>query len=153
MDTAALSLDTDSLCLMGVLSFLMPDNIPQDLFEPSDDKNFPEDLKFCSDGFSLAAVLRKLLTVALIKRDRDTRTITIHRMVQTQLKQYLSQHDRQRSFNNTVMLLYKAFPTEDLSTGQLYDRWTLCNQYLQHVLNLGGCFSEEIKRSQKFQAP
>jgi hypothetical protein len=45
------SLDEESLFLLGVLVFLMPDLIPQDLFEASDGKIFPEDLSFCSDEF------------------------------------------------------------------------------------------------------
>jgi hypothetical protein len=45
------SLDQQALNLLGVLCFLMPDGIPQDLFEVSDDKKYPKDLKFCSDEF------------------------------------------------------------------------------------------------------
>lgn len=45
------SLDEDSLHLVGVLSYLMPDLITQDLFEVRDDKEFPKDLEFCSDEF------------------------------------------------------------------------------------------------------
>lgn len=45
------SLDAESLHLLGVFSFLMPDLIPQGLFEASDDRCFPEDLEFCSDEF------------------------------------------------------------------------------------------------------
>lgn len=100
---------------------------------------------------SLATVLRKLQNLALIKRERDTQSITIHRMVQAQLKQFLSQEDRQRSFNNAVMLLCNVFPDEDASRGQLYDRWNLCNRYFQHVLNLKDCFVEEYKASKKFK--
>lgn len=102
---------------------------------------------------SFSTALRKLRNLALIKRERNTHTITIHRIVQTQLKQFLSQEDRQRHFNNAVMLLHDSFPKEDLSKGQLYDRWDLCNRYLQHVLNLRDCFVEEAKASEKFKAP
>lgn len=45
------SLDPEASGLLGVFCFLMPDRIPQDLFEASDEKTFPEDLKFCSDEF------------------------------------------------------------------------------------------------------
>lgn len=45
------SLDAESLHLIGVLSFLMSDLVSQDLFEVSDDRQFPEDLEFCFDEF------------------------------------------------------------------------------------------------------
>jgi hypothetical protein len=102
---------------------------------------------------SFSEVLRKLLSLALVKRERNTRTITIHRMVQTQFKQFLGHLDRQRCFNNAVILLYGAFPSEDLATGQMYDRWQLCNQYVQHVLNIKDCFAEEARASKSFKAP
>jgi hypothetical protein len=45
------SLDKDSLSLLGVMSFLMPDIIPQELFEAGANQEFSEDLDFCSDAF------------------------------------------------------------------------------------------------------
>ena len=44
-------LDKNSLSLLGVISFLMPDAIPQEFFEASVDREFPKDLVFCSDDF------------------------------------------------------------------------------------------------------
>lgn len=102
---------------------------------------------------SFSAALRKLLSLALVKRERNTRTIIIHRMVQTQSKQFLGHSDRQRYFNNAMLLLHGAFPSEDLAKGQMYDRWHLCNQYAQHVLNIKDCFAEEARASKSFQAP
>ena len=45
------SLDEDSLRLIGVLSYLMPDLITQDLFESREDEAFPKEMEFCLDGF------------------------------------------------------------------------------------------------------
>lgn len=42
-------LDKNSVSLLGVMSFLMPDIIPQELFEAGADREFSEDLDFCSD--------------------------------------------------------------------------------------------------------
>ncbi|KAH0553214.1 hypothetical protein GP486_006614, partial [Trichoglossum hirsutum] len=150
------SLDKNSLFLLGVLSYLMPDTIPQELFEAGANQEFSEDLDFCSDDFSqansLSAALRRLITLALIKRDRDTRVLSIHRMVQTQFKHFLSLEQRQKVFNNTVALVYGVFPREDTAKGQLYEVWETCNRYLQHVLNLKDCFMEEVKMSKNFKA-
>lgn len=45
------SLDSDSLSLLGIMSFLMPDSIPQDLFESNTDLELSECFTFLSDAF------------------------------------------------------------------------------------------------------
>lgn len=45
------SLDQNSLSLLGLMSFLEPDIIPQELFEFGADRAFSEDLEFCHDNF------------------------------------------------------------------------------------------------------
>lgn len=44
------SLDEQSAALLGVMSFLTPDSIPQKLFESGDPARLPDALKFCADG-------------------------------------------------------------------------------------------------------
>lgn len=45
------TLKKDSRVFLGVASFLMSDNMPQELFEIIGDENLPEDLEFCIDDF------------------------------------------------------------------------------------------------------
>lgn len=45
------SLDAQSRSLMGVISFLMPDTIPYQMFETNDKESLPKDLQFCSDDY------------------------------------------------------------------------------------------------------
>ena len=45
------SLDTATSSLLGALSLLMPDSIPQELFQPSESKYLPDGLSFCRDEF------------------------------------------------------------------------------------------------------
>ena len=45
------SLDENSLSLLGVMSYLMPDIIPQGLFEAGANREVSESLDFCSDDF------------------------------------------------------------------------------------------------------
>jgi hypothetical protein len=44
-------LDTESRSLLGVMSFLMPDTIPQELFEKGVEHECPDGLKFCSEKY------------------------------------------------------------------------------------------------------
>lgn len=43
------SLDDENSALLGVMCFLEPDKIPQDLFEPANAKGLPGSLSFCND--------------------------------------------------------------------------------------------------------
>ncbi|KAI0437937.1 hypothetical protein F4803DRAFT_536882 [Xylaria telfairii] len=120
------------------------------MFEVADGRGFPDGLEFCSDELSFSIALSKLLKLALVKKDRDSGNLSIHRMVQAQLKQFLSLEDRQRYFNNAVRLLSDVFPREEASHAQLYIHWKLCNRYIQHVLNVKDCFVEESTISKTF---
>lgn len=40
------SLDVNSLTLLGIISFLMPDNIPPEIFDHTDDRALPQGLGF-----------------------------------------------------------------------------------------------------------
>lgn len=45
------SLDADAHAILGVMSFVEPDSIPQALFEPPSPTDLPESLRFCADGY------------------------------------------------------------------------------------------------------
>ena len=103
-------LDGLSSAFLAVLAYIMPDSIPQALFEDVKSSEMPEVLRDCCDELSLSEVLEKLLTLALVKRDTFSRTLSLHRLVQTQFKYFLTASERQIGFENAVHLLYQAFP-------------------------------------------
>lgn len=41
----------DSFTILGIVSFLMPDNIPQEIFELDSESDLLEELRFCTDEF------------------------------------------------------------------------------------------------------
>ena len=45
------SLDSSASSLLGILSFLMPDCIPQSLFEPSNNSILSDELQYCTNPF------------------------------------------------------------------------------------------------------
>lgn len=59
------SLDQNCLSLLGVLSYLMPDNIPQRLFETDIHGKLPSDLDFCSDSFGYVLFVTRLCVLWL----------------------------------------------------------------------------------------
>ncbi|EKJ79604.1 hypothetical protein FPSE_00289 [Fusarium pseudograminearum CS3096] len=144
------SLDTDVRSFLGVLSFLMPDNIPQSLFEITE--GLPNRLDFCSDQFSFSETIEDLLETSLIKRNRNTRAFSIHRMVQTQFRYFLKPSELFDSFEDAVKLVYHQYPKMGEKKGQLYDEWSRCDALLQHVISLKDCFREIRNSDKKFKA-
>ncbi|TVY82554.1 hypothetical protein LSUE1_G002863 [Lachnellula suecica] len=152
-DFAFKSLDPQSRAILGVLCFVAPDNIPQSLFELEDPANLPELLHFCSDDFHFSEATECLLTLALIKRDKASRTFSIHRLVQTSFKYYMTPEQRNQSFDDAAVLISHAFPRRDSNVAQLYLMWERCALFLPHVLSLKDRFREEKKANPLFTAP
>lgn len=50
-DISFSTLEKDSRIFLGAASFLVSDNMAQELFEIKEDHNLPEDLEFCLDDF------------------------------------------------------------------------------------------------------
>ncbi|KAF2259245.1 NB-ARC and TPR domain protein [Lojkania enalia] len=145
------SLNSPSHAILGVMSFIEPDNIPQSLFEPDSRTDLPDPLRFCSDGFRFSEAIEDLLTLALIKRDRISRTFSLHRLVQTSFKYFLTPKQRQEAFGNATVLVSRAFPRRDSNIAQLYLMWDRCVLYVQHVISLKDCFREEKKNNPEFR--
>ncbi|KAG9250320.1 pfs domain-containing protein [Emericellopsis atlantica] len=145
------SLNEDCRTLLGIVSFLMPDSIPHEVLGGEVHGDLPDDLVFCLNDVRLFQCLGILSDLGLIKRDIETGTLSTHRIVQTQFKYFLTSEERQKSFNNTVLLVADVFPPEDTKAGQLYERWDGCNRYIQHAISLRDCFLEEQKTTKDFK--
>jgi tetratricopeptide (TPR) repeat protein len=114
--------------LLRLCAFLHPDAIPEELFTKWADK-LPQRLyQAASDPVKWQATLGTLLQAALIKRQPDTNTLNIHRLVQAVLKDVLSQSRRRRWAERAVCLVNAAFPNPDFSN------WERCQQLLLHAL-------------------
>lgn len=146
------SLDPQSLAILGVLSFTAPESIPQSIFEPQDDTSLPESLTFCMDSMNFWDAIDDLLTRALLKRDKNTKTLSVHRLVQTSFKYFMTPEMKQQSFNDAVILIHLVFPQLD-GVSQLYQTWDRCTELLPHVLSLKDAFREEITANRNFKAP
>ena len=146
------SLSEKTSAILRVLAFLSPDIIPQALFEPKDSNALPDSLKFCEDPFDFSDEMETLMTLALVKRDKEHRAFSVHRLVQTSFKHFMGPEDRQKSFNDATMLVSAAFPRKDAEFAQMYHRWKFCALYLPHVLSLRDSFREEEKSNSEFSA-
>ncbi|KAH8807474.1 P-loop containing nucleoside triphosphate hydrolase protein [Xylogone sp. PMI_703] len=146
------SLSEKACAILGVLAFLSPDNIPQALFEPRTADIFPDSLKFCNSPFDFSYEMETLMTLALVKRNKENRSFSIHRLVQTSFKYFMSPEDRQKSFDDATILVSAAFPRKDDEFAHMYHMWKPCALYLPHVLSLRDSFREEKKANSTFSA-
>lgn len=120
------SLDAQSFEILGILCFLSPDSVPQIFFEGADRDQLPKSLDFCSDPFVFSDTIGKLLNLALIKKDKNTRTLSLHRLVQTSFKFFMTPEQKRKSFNNASLLVSLAFPRRDSNSAVLYQKWKRC---------------------------
>ncbi|CAG9981265.1 unnamed protein product [Clonostachys byssicola] len=141
------TLDANSFSLLGVISFLQSDNIPMEIFKPRGGLELPPNLNFLKNQFQSFATISKLTTRALIKRDKDSGVLTVHRLIQAQFRYFLTSEQLQKAFNDTIILVSYVLPEIDMEKGQLYEGWDTYNRYLQHVISLRDIFHDDTKTS------
>jgi hypothetical protein len=83
-----------------------------------------------------------------IQRQTELHTITIDEEVHNELRNMLSEDERQCSFRNAAILLYDAWTHESFEN-MWWDCPLLgsCHRYVPHVLNLRDYFFTEAMRS------
>ncbi|KAI1132762.1 hypothetical protein F5Y10DRAFT_292436 [Nemania abortiva] len=132
------SLQDDSKSLLGILSFLSPDSIPQELFNHWDSPSTRSTsglLPYCNNKDGFVNVQAELMNLKLIEKDPNTESMSLHRLTQDEFKHYLDAPSRQRAFEIAVKLVYDAFPKEQ--TGQRFTgRWGDCATYIEHAIVL-----------------
>ena len=94
---------------------------------------------------SFSNAVEPLLKLAMVKRDKDPRTFSCHRMVQSQFRSFLALEESQKAFQDAVALVYRAFPkqSDGANQNQLYGYWDQCNRCLQHVLTSKDHFKDD----------
>ncbi|PKY07762.1 hypothetical protein P168DRAFT_322995 [Aspergillus campestris IBT 28561] len=78
----------------------------------------------------------ELLALALIKRDRYSRVYSIHRLIASQFRRFMSPEAHQKAFYEASILMYNAFPKRPKKAGatraNLYNVW---DKYLLETQN------------------
>ena len=80
-------------------------------------------------------VLGSLIEYHLVKRESDNLHLSVHRLVQFEFISQLTASKLQGAFNAVALLLYHAFPRQDIHDF-MQSRWSLCTEYLPHVLSI-----------------
>lgn len=121
------SLDSSAADLLRLLAFLHPDSIP-DVLLTTATFELGDTLKQATSNplrfNNLIGVLRRF---SLIRRDPETRTLALHRLVQTVLIDTMSQETRYIWAERALRAVNRAFPSGEFLT------WSECQLYLPHV--------------------
>jgi tetratricopeptide (TPR) repeat protein len=123
--------------LLRLCAFLAPDDIPVSMFETdasdvSDVSDaielFGSDLgQVSTDPVQLEETLEALLRYSLIRREGDT--FFIHRLVQTVLRDAMSEKEHSLWVERAIQLMNVVFPNP-----QRVEYWPVCQYLLQHML-------------------
>lgn len=137
------SLTSGAAALLGILAYINPDSVPEKIFTSAEAHSLPPSLR---EEFDFDDIVETLLTLALIKRDKDTKAYSTHRLIQTQYRYHISRDGRQNVFNQAVKLLLEGFGRVN---GQLDDRWTHCQIYIQQILSLKENYKKERSQPER----
>ncbi|KAK4454283.1 hypothetical protein QBC34DRAFT_471173 [Podospora aff. communis PSN243] len=122
--------DPVSFSLLSTISICSPDSIPVKLFEY---------------GLPYASIanmegIDTLLSLGLIRRNRDEGFLSIHRLTQSHFRNFLKNLDAQ-ALIGTATQLERAFPPRDPATPRL--RMENCFLYTPHVIRLKEAWKRE----------
>lgn len=81
--------------VMRLAAFFAPDNIPEELFQQEPDETYPVDLRAVfGDPLALEQALGALARLSLLDYARDTKTFSVHRLVQQTLRDELGDREQ-----------------------------------------------------------
>lgn len=113
--------------LLRLCAFLAPDTIPEEIFSVAAPDLGPALQPLTVDPYKLDVVFKELLKFSLIRRDASTKTLTIHRLVQTILKDRMDQEIQRLWAERTVRAINRVFPEVEFTS------WPQCQRYLAHA--------------------
>jgi tetratricopeptide (TPR) repeat protein len=119
--------NTGAADLLRLCAYLYPDAIPEGIIrrELSD---LSAGLRIiASDPIKLNEGIEELLKFSLVRRDPSARTLTVHRLVQTALREEMDEDTQRQWAERSVRAVNRAFPEVEFAT------WSLCQQYLPHA--------------------
>jgi len=114
--------------LLRFCAFLHPDAIPEEFITEGASYLSPVLQSLASDPMKLDEAVGELLNYSLVGRHPETRSVSMHRLVQAVLKDEMDQHIQEQWAERTVGVVDHLFPFGTTDT------WDLCQRYLPHAI-------------------
>ena len=113
--------------LLKICAFLAPDAIPEEIISKGAPDLGPSLQHVAPDPYKLNGVIKELLKFSLIRRNPNSKTLSIHCLVQEALKDRMDETTQRRCAERVVLAVNRVFPDPEFST------WSLCQRYLAQV--------------------
>jgi len=114
--------------LLRLLAFLAPDAIPEEIIYESASDLGPVLQTVTISPVALNLVIGELLRYSLVRRNANTKTIGVHRLVQMVVRNELDEDSQREWAVRAVQAVNKVFLDPDTID------WTLCQRYLPNAL-------------------
>jgi tetratricopeptide (TPR) repeat protein/transcriptional regulator with XRE-family HTH domain len=114
--------------LLRLCTFLHPDAIPEAMLMAGSAELTPLLQPIGEDPLLLNDAISELRKYSLIRRNPETKTLTIHRLMQTILKDIMDKETQLAWAERAVRMTERAFPNPKVA-----ETWPLCQLYLPHA--------------------
>ena len=114
--------------LLRLCAFLAPEAIPEELISDAVSRWSVPLRTAAADPFLLDQMIATLHKFSLVKRSEETRTLSIHRLVQAVLIDTMKQDLQRRWAERVVLAIHDVFPDANDVT-----QWPRCLRYLSQV--------------------
>ncbi len=113
--------------LLRLCAFLHPDAIPEEIFTRGAMLLGHQLAAIANHPLQLNETIQELRRFSLVKRDSEAKLLYIHRLVQTVLKDELSEQEQQLWSERAVYALNATFPEVT------FPNWKLCDRCMPHA--------------------
>lgn len=117
-----------SVELLQFCAFLHPDAIPEELLVQGGAELGPLLHPVVANPVNLDIAVADLRKFSLLRRNSETKLLTIHRLVQTVLKDEMDEDTHRQWAERIVYAINRVFPD-----GEDFDAWPRCQVYLPHA--------------------
>lgn len=118
--------------ILEACSFLSPDLIPIEIFTISADFLGDELIKLKDNSFEFNKAIKALLDYSLLERDSNNHSLSIHRLVQTVVRELMDDKNRIASLQSLICALEKLLPPST----QTLENWATYQRILPSTLSL-----------------
>jgi tetratricopeptide (TPR) repeat protein len=128
--------------MLRICAFLHAEAIPEEIFvSHSSHPGSPRDT-LTADPYHFDLAIASLRTFSLVQRHAETRTFSIHRLVQAVLQAEMDEQARIQRQRHAIQLLNACFPPVS------YEVWKQCERLLLHVLACAAWLPDEVSDRQ-----
>jgi tetratricopeptide (TPR) repeat protein/DNA-binding XRE family transcriptional regulator len=114
--------------LLRLCAFLAPDAIPEELIATAVAEADSPLQPLAADPLALDEAYAALRRASLVRRNAESKMLTIHRLVQAVLKEGMDKQTQRLWAERAVRLVNRAFPEPEL------EDWSRCQALLSHAL-------------------